>query len=44
MATSPFLQYSSLENYMDRGFRQATVHGVTKVGHDWVINTHTHVK
>ena len=28
------LQYSCLENSMDRGPRQATVHGVTRVGHD----------
>ena len=27
---SNLLQYSSLENPMDRGTRQATVHGVTK--------------
>ena len=30
------LQYSSLENPMDRGAWQATVHGVTRVGHDLV--------
>ena len=28
------LQYSCLENPMDRGAWQATVHGVTRVGHD----------
>ena len=28
------LQYSRLENPMDRGSWQATVHGVTRVGHD----------
>ena len=28
------LQYSCLENPMDRGTGQATVHGVTRVGHD----------
>ena len=28
------LQYSCLENPMDRGDWQATVHGVTRVGHD----------
>ena len=28
------LQYSCLENLMDRGTWQATVHGVTKVRHD----------
>ena len=30
------LQYSCLENPMDRGALQATVHGVTIVGHDLV--------
>ena len=28
------LQYSRLENPMDRGDRQATVHGIARVGHD----------
>ena len=28
------LQYSCLENSMDRGAWQATVHGVTRVGHN----------
>ena len=28
------LQYSCLENSMDRGAWQATVHGVTRAGHD----------
>ena len=28
------LQYSCLENPMDRGAWQATVHGVTRVGHN----------
>ena len=28
------LQYSCLEDPMDRGTWQATVHGVTRVGHD----------
>ena len=28
------VQYSCLENPMDRGAWQATVHGVTRVGHD----------
>ena len=28
------LQYSCLENSMDRGAWQAAVHGVTRVGHD----------
>ena len=36
------LQYSWLENSMDRGARQATVHGVSKIGPDWAIHTHTH--
>ena len=35
------LQYSCLENFMDRGAWEATVHGVEKVRHDWVTNTHT---
>ena len=30
------LQYSCLENPMDRGAWQATVHGVTRVRHDLV--------
>ena len=30
------LQYSCLENPMDKGVWWATVHGVTKVGHDLV--------
>ena len=30
------LQYSCLENLMDRGAWQATVHGVARVGHDLV--------
>ena len=30
------LQYSCLENPMDRGAWQATVHGVVTVGHDLV--------
>ena len=29
------LQYSCLENPMDRGAWQAAVHGVTETGHDW---------
>ena len=34
------LQYSCLENPMDRGAWWATVHGVTK---SWIqLNTHTH--
>ena len=31
------LQYSCLENPMDRGARQATVYGVARVRHDLVI-------
>ena len=30
------LQYSCLENPMDRGAWKATVHGVARVGHDLV--------
>ena len=32
------LQYSWLENSMDRGARRATVHEVTRVGHDWAAD------
>ena len=32
------IQYSCLENPMDRGAWQATVHGVATVGHDSVTN------
>ena len=35
------LQDSCLENPMDRGAWQTTVHGVG-VGYNWVTNTHTH--
>ena len=35
------LHYSWLENSMDRGAWQATVHGITKVKYDW-LHTHTH--
>ena len=31
------LQYSCLENLMDRGAWRATIHGVARVGHDLVI-------
>ena len=34
------LQYSCLENSMDRGALRATVHGVTK-SRTWLSNTHT---
>ena len=33
------LQYSRLENAMDRGAWQATVHGVARVGHDLVTKS-----
>ena len=33
------LQYSCLENPMDGGTLQATVHGVARVGHNWVTFT-----
>ena len=36
------LQYSCLENPMDRGAWQATVHGVTKVGHDLATKPTNH--
>ena len=32
------LQYSCLENSIDRRACEATVHGVTKGGHDWATN------
>ena len=35
------LQYSYLENLMDGGAWWATVHGVARVGHDWVTSTFT---
>ena len=34
------LQYSNLENPMDGGAWWATVHGVARVGHDWVTSLH----
>ena len=34
------LQYSCLENPLDREAWQATVHGVTRVGHDWETKPH----
>ena len=37
------LQYSCLENPMDRGAWQATVHGVAGVGHDLVTKTTTYL-
>ena len=36
------LLYSCLENLIDRGAWQATVHSVTKSGHDWATK-HTHI-
>ena len=33
------LQYSCLEDPMDGGAWQATVHGVTRVKHDWAVKT-----
>ena len=36
------LQYSSLENPMNRGAWQATVHGVSRVGHN-LATKHTHI-
>ena len=32
------LQYSCLQNPMDRGSWQATVHEITRVGHDLVLS------
>ena len=32
------LHYSCLGNPMERGVWQATVHGVTRVGHDWAVH------
>ena len=34
-------QYSCLENPTDGGAKWATVHGVARIRHDWVTNTHT---
>ena len=36
------LQYSCLKNSTGRGAWPTTVHGLQKVGHYWVTNTHTH--
>ena len=36
------LQYSCLENFMDRRAWQATVQESQRVGLDWVTNTHTY--
>ena len=36
------LQYSCLENSMDRGTWWATVIGLQRIGYNWVTNTHTH--
>ena len=37
------LQYSRLENPMDKGAWRATVHGLQRVGHNWcnLAGTHT---
>ena len=35
------LQYTSLENFMNRVTWQATVCGSQRVGHDWATNTTT---
>ena len=37
------LQYSCLENSMERGAWWATVHGITQSGHDWVTNIFTFI-
>ena len=37
------LQYSCLENAMDRGAWQATVHEVSRVGHDLVTKPPVHI-
>ena len=36
--------YSDLENSRDRGTWQATVHGLQRVGQDWVIFTFTFIQ
>ena len=38
---NPLQWVSCLENSMDRGAWQATVHGVARVGHDWVTKPPT---
>ena len=39
------LQYSCLQNPMDRGAWRATVYGSQRAGHEWVTkNTHTHTQ
>ena len=35
------LQYSCLENPIDKGVWQARVHGITRARHNWVTNTFT---
>ena len=37
------LQYSCLRNQMDKGARQATVHGVGRVRHNLAAKPHTHL-
>ena len=41
VGSGKWLQYSCLENSMDRGAQQATVHGVSRVGHDLAINNNS---
>ena len=43
MITFNLLQYPCLENPMDRGVWQATVHGVARIGHDLVTKTNHHI-
>ena len=38
------LQYSCLENPMDKGAWRATVHGGHRIRHDWATYTHTHTQ
>ena len=38
------LQYSCLENPIDRGAWQATVHETTRAGHDLVTKPHHHTQ
>ena len=43
MITFNLLQYPCLENPMDRGVWQATVHRVARVGHDLATKTNHHI-
>ena len=38
------LQYSCLENSIDRRAWKAAVHGITSLGHDWACAHHTHTE